>query len=504
MNLFDRFISYLSPTAGARRARARVVERVISKYSRGYDGGSKGRRTGGWTTGSTSANTEIQGNLVTLRNRARDLVRNDPFAARAVQAYVANIVGPGIIPTPAHRTDSRSKAAADLWRKWAESTQCDFEGRHDFYGLQSMICRALVESGEVLVRRIRTRSASKLAVPLQLQILESDFLDVFRNNVSLPEGGYILQGIEFDSTGKRVAYWLYRHHPGDVAFPLAGLVSDRVPVEEIMHIYRADRPGQVRGVTWLAPILLRLRDFNEFEDAHLVRQKIAACFTAFTIDAEPALDTAENPTSDLTDRVEPGMIMNLPPGKDVKFGNPPGVEGYGEYSRAQLRAMAAGLNMPYEVFSGDLSQVNYSSGRMGWLEFHRNIQQWVYGLIIPQVCDPTWRWFIEAARISEPKADGVVADWTPPRREMINPTEEVKAALTAIRGGIQTRSDFIRSMGNDPDRVYSELKSDNDTADKLGLVLDSDARKVTQVGQIQQLPQPADSSSDDKKGAASA
>jgi lambda family phage portal protein len=308
-----------------------------------------------------------------------------------------------------------------------------------------------------------------------------------RNNLTTPQGGYIRQGVEFDANSKRVAYWLFKRHPGDVGLPLGGLVSERIPAEEVTHVFRVDRPGQSRGATWFSPILLKMRDFNDYEDAQLIRQKIAACFSVFTMDAEPSIDTAANATSDLADRVEPGMIMNLPPGKDVKFGNPPGVEGYGDYARAQLRSIAAGLNLPYEVLTGDLSQVNFSSARMGWLEFQRSIHQWTYGMFIPQFCDPLWFWFIEAAALVNSKVDGVAATWTPPRREMINPSEEVKAAITAIRAGIQTRSDFIRSLGNDPLEVYSELQSDNEIADEMGLTLDSDPRKITQVGQLQMI-----------------
>lgn len=488
MSWVDRVVSFFSAEKGARRARARQVERIYSSHSRGYDGAASGRRTGGWTTSSTSANTELQGSLIQLRNRARDMVRNDAWAARAVQAFAANLVGPGIVPVPKHKTDNRAARAQKLWKQWAETTACDFNGRQDFYGIQAQVARSLFESGEVLVRRYRLGAGTKNPVPLQLQVLESDFLDSVRNNLTTTEGGYIIQGVEYDKDGRRVAYWLFKRHPGDIGLPLGGLVSERVPASEILHIYRIDRPGQNRGASWFSPILLKLRDFNEYDDAQLMRQKIAACFSVFTIDAEPMMDTGEQPVSDLVDRVEPGMIKNLAPGQDVKFASPPGVDGYGEYARGVLRAIAAGLNMPYEVLTGDLSQVNFSSARMGWLEFHRNLQQWTWGMFIPQLCDPTWSWFVEAAVLVDPKVDGVDVAWTPPRREMINPTDEIKAAVTAIRAGLQTRSDFIRSLGNDPAEVNAELKADQVAADDLGLVLDSDPRLMTQVGQAQIQP----------------
>lgn len=486
MNWLDKVISFVSPNRGASRARSRRIEKILSSPSRrGYDGASAGHRTGGWRAASTSANTEIQGALFNLRNRARDLVRNDPYAARAVQAFSGNLIGPGIVPKCTHKTDSRAKAAQALWKQWAETTACDFYGHQNIYGLQAQAARALFESGEVIVRRLRLPASIQNPVPLQIQILEADYLDSNRNNLTTAEGGWILQGVEYDKTARIVAYWLFKRHPGDIGLPLGGLVSERVLASEIQHVYRPDRPGQNRGATWFAPILLKLRDFNDYEDTQLMRQKIAACFAVFTMDAEPAMEPQESPASEEGNRVEPGLIMNLPPGRDVKFGNPPGVDGYGDYSKNVLRGIAAGLNMPYEILTGDLSNVNFSSGRMGWLEFHRNLQQWTWSLFVPQFCDPIWEWFISAAMLVNPKTEDVEVEWTPPRREMINPADEVKAAIAAIRAGVKTRSEFIRSQGDDPDQIDAELAADNQRADQLGLILDSDPRKLTQVGMFQ-------------------
>lgn len=491
-NLLDRLLSYLSPTAGARRARSRAVERVMNAHGRrSYDGASSGRRTGGWSTGSTSANTELQGSLINLRNRARDLVRNDPFAARAVQGFAGNLVGHGIVPSPKHKTKTRSDLATLYWQQWGETTACDFHGRHDFYGLQAQIARAIFESGEVLIRRMRLPASAPSPIPLQLQVLESDYLDAMRNNVTTAQGGYILQGVEHDGDGRVVAYWLFKRHPGDVGLPLGGLVSERVDASEIQHIFRADRPGQNRGASWFAPVLLKLRDFNEYEDAQLMRQKIAACFSVFTMDAEPPVDPDGTGQVPLTDRIEPGMIMNLTPGKDVKFAAPPGVDGYGEYSKTVLRSIAAGLSLTYELLTGDLSNMSFSSGRLGWLEFHRSLQQWTWGMFIPQVCDPVWGWFIEAARLKDPKVDEVTAEWAPPKREMIDPEAEVKAAIIGIRAGLNTRSAFIRSQGDDPARIDAELAADKANAAKLGLVLDSEPEQTTQIGMLQMEPKPA-------------
>ncbi|MDZ4678405.1 MAG: phage portal protein [Oligoflexia bacterium] len=482
-NFLDKAISFVSPTVGVRRARARLLEKTLSDFSkRKYEGATSSHRTGGWLTSNTSANAETHGILPRLRDRSRDLVRNNPYASRAIQIISANTIGTGIIPNAKSKNQNQSLKISGLWKKWAETTECDADGVNDFYGLQTLVMRTIAESGEVLVRRRRRFSQDKTTVPFQLQILEPDFIDTFREGKISNSGNYIIQGIEFDVLGRRVAYYLYKEHPGNNALVTSfGLQSSRVDASEILHLYRVDRPGQVRGVPWSAPIMLKLRDFDEFEDAQIVRQKIAACFAAFIRDIETPVDLTSAQTS-LGDKIEPGAIEALPPGKDITFPNPPQLSDYAQFSSITLHAIAIGFGIPYEALTGDLSQVNFSSGRMGWLEFQRNIEQWRWNLIIPRFCDPIWQWFLEAASLLGNDITGIVATWTPPRREMIDPAKEVSATRDAIRSGLLTQSEAIRQQGYDPEQQFEEMNQDNQRLDSLGLILDSDPRKTSQAG----------------------
>lgn len=174
---------------------------------RTYEGAKVTRRTSGWYAPSTGPNAEIQGDLVTLRNRHRSLVRDNPWAKRARDAIVNNVIGAGIV------TQWSSPSRQQRWRDWWESTECDADGLTNGYGLQALVMRTLVESGEVLVYR-RRRCGPRGRVPLQLQVREPDYLDHSRNE-ALPEGGRITQGVQFDAQGRRVGYWLFLDHPGE-------------------------------------------------------------------------------------------------------------------------------------------------------------------------------------------------------------------------------------------------------------------------------------------------
>lgn len=486
MNALDRVIAAVAPRAALKRAQARMALNIV----RAYEGASKGRRTDGWRTRSTSANSEIRKALPLLRDRARDLVRNNPYAARGVGVIAANLVGYGVKTAIQAPNKKAAKTLQAAWLAWAESTECDADGMHDLYGLQELVARGIVESGEMLVRRRWRRASDGLTVPMQLQVLEPDFLDTSREG-ALSNGNVIIQGIEIDKLGRRVAYYLFDEHPGDGwSFSRGSFTSHRVPAADILHVYRMDRAGQLRGVSWFSPVILRLRDFDEYEDAQLVRQKIAACFTAFVYDAEVASEsTGASGDMDLSERLEPGAIEFLPPGKTITMNAPPTVQGYSEYTSVSLHAIAAGLGVPYESLTGDYSQVNFTSGRMGRAEFHALLDVWQWKMFVPRMCGGVFGWFVEAALLAGLPAQGATAKHIAPRRTLVDPTREVPSIIKAVRAGLQSMPNAIREMGIEPETMLDEIANWNSDIDRLKIVLDSDPRKTSAAGLTQARPE---------------
>ncbi len=481
MNLLDRAIGLVAPAAALRRAQARAG---LAMLARAYEGARIGRRTEGWVVAGTSANAEIGTAIARLRDRTRDLVRNNPYAAKAVQAVVSNLVGTGILPR-ARSGDAKGNAAADqLWARFAET--CDADGLTDFSGLQALIVRAMVESGECLVRIRERRIEDGLAVPLQLQLLEPDHLDAGKTD-ELPGGGFVVQGVEFDALGRRRAYWLYPVHPGEVAmFRRAALVSQPVPAASVLHLFDRLRPGQVRGVPWFAPVILKLRDLDDYDDAELVRKKIEACFAAFVTGSDDE-ETLGRASADADCRrvesFEPGMIEYLAPGKDVKFATPSHAGGYAEYMRVQLHAIAAGVGLTYELLTGDLSQVNYSSIRAGLLEFRRRMEALQWQLLVPGLCRPVWQRFVATGQAIGALPEGTIdAEWTAPRFEAVDPLKDIQADILAVRAGLMTLKEAIARQGYDPAHVLAEIGATNAELDRLGIVLDTDPRKATKTG----------------------
>jgi lambda family phage portal protein len=483
---FDRFTSSFAPRWTLNRLRARAA---MDTFARHYEAAQPGRRTAGWTRTAGDADILIRAALFELRMHARDLIRNNSWARRGQRTIANNTAGTGIVPKAIGVDDSTAREALALWQTWAGSTECESEGRHTFYGIQHLAMKTIVESGEVLIRRRYRKAKDALTIPLQLQVLEPDFLDHSKNFQTSDAGGPIIAGVEFDLIGRRAAYWLFEQHPGSGRNAEA---SKRIPADQILHVFYTERPGQTRGISWLATAILNLKDLDGYDDAELMKQKIAACFAAFVTDVDGAMAPVgeKDPDDELVETFEPGMIQKLPAGKDIKFGNPPAVTS-DTFANRNLRKVAAGLGVTYEDLTGDYSQVNFSSARMARLAHWANVHDWQWNMLIPLLCMGVWDWAMEAAVIAGELKEAPGSDWVAPPMPMIEPDKEGLAYQRLVRTGVMTYSQMVREQGGDPDTHWEEYAADQKKLDALKIKLDSDVRAVSAAGQVQMEPAPA-------------
>ena len=468
-----------------------------------YDGAGRGRRTLAWQVGNPSAVAALAFAQDSLRAKSRDLVRRNPWAAAGIDAFVANAIGTGIKPQSMVSNPALRESIHALWRDWC--IDADAAGLTDFYGLQTLACRALLEGGECLVRLRWRRSEDRLPVALQLQVLEPEHLPMTRNH-ALPSGNVIRAGIEFDSLGRRVAYHLYRSHPGDGALaPMSGsggLDTVRIKADDIIHLFRPLRPGQIRGEPWLARALVKLHELDQYDDAELVRKKTAAMFAGFITHVSPddplMGEGAPDAQGAALAGLEPGTLQLLEPGEDVKFSEPADVgSSYDSFMRQQFRAVAAAMGITYEMLTGDLTQVNYSSIRAGLLEFRRRCEAFQHSVIVHQLCRPIWTaWMDQAVLEGTLTMAGYTrrarayraVKWVPQGWQWVDPQKEFNSMVTAIRAGLLSRAEAVSAFGYDVEDIDREIASDNARADGLGLQFDSDPRQDHGAGNSSNQP----------------
>ncbi|MBR8393497.1 phage portal protein [Burkholderia cenocepacia] len=451
-----------------------------------------GARAKSWRTSSAGPNAAAVQNLPLLRSRARDAIRNDPWAKTAIARLVSNTIGNGIQAHPQHPNDAVRKMQKQLWEDSCE--EIDADDLFDMAGVQTLAARAFFSDGEVLVCRQFRRPSEGLAVPMQIRLFEGDLLPMEKNEI-VPSGGEIINGVEFDADGRRVAYHLLRRHPGEYGRAgMANMQTVRVPATEIAHVFLPLRPGQVRGVPELSTVLLRLKSLDNFDDAVLFRQEVSNLFAGFVTKppAEPGVMGDPVTGSEMRYDVdgfspvvslEPGSMQELAPGEDVKFAEPPGAgTDYGPFMRQQLMAAAASVGMPYEVMTGDLRDVSDRVLRVILNEFRRSIEQIQWNVFIHQFCRKVWRWWVDACAWSgampmadyyRRRRDYLRVRWVPQGWPYIHPVQDVTAKRMEIRSGLASRTGAVLSRGDDPEQVDQENADDLARERRLGIRYDT-------------------------------
>jgi len=441
--------------------------------ARGFDAAGGGRRWEGART-VDGLNAAILAGATTAARRAGWYARNNPWVAAAVDSLVGNVVGAGIKPQSTHPDRAVRERLQTLWLRWTDHAAPD--GLADFYGLQAMAVRAMVESGESFARLRVASDASGLPLHLELLDREQVPMDLHRE---IGGGARIRAGIEFDAAGRRGAYRVLSSRPGD---PLGCRRMDplRVPAADCLHLFKPLAAGQLRGITWLAPVLLRLHELDQFEDAALVKAKVAALFTGFITDPDGTAGglSGTNAGGALTVGMEPGSLIPLPPGTDIRFSNPTEHDAYAPFVKNHLRAVAAGLGLPYELVSGDLEGVTYSSIRAGLIEFRRRVEQLQHNVVVHLFCRPVWERFVRLAVLTgelpardfDRNPDAYLGcEWLPPKFDYVDPMKDVQAEIMAIGAGLKSRSQAISERGYDAEQVDAEIAADRERAEGLGL-----------------------------------
>jgi lambda family phage portal protein len=466
-----------------------------------YDAVSRSARLANWKYNNSGPNSTITGALDVMQGRSRDMVRKNGLADGALEKMVDNYIGSGIKPLFKTADPEFNKFLAKAWRRWTK--EADANGEYDYYGLQALAARSMFEAGDVFKRfrpRRRGDMRSAMSVPLQLQVLESEFCPVSKNE-TLGAGRIIQCGIEFDAIGRKTNYWMYREHPYDMNLRRMSLgIPVPIPASQIVHVKSVKRPGMVRGEPWLARVLVKLNDLDKYDDAQLVRQQIAAMFAGFVspdIAGQFATEGDPDDNGVAVGDLEPGSMHAVAPGAEVRFSQPPSVgESYEAFNRQQHRYIAVAVGGLYEELSGDFTSGNDRTWRAAFNSFKRKMERLQYSIFVFQMCEPVlWQWAamgIVSGIISPPAGvtieDICDADWFGPAFDYINPVQDIEAQRAEIRAGLSSRAQMVSRRGYDVEDIDNENSTDNARTDRLGLIYDSNAKHVSNAGVTQARP----------------
>lgn len=430
---------------------------------RSFDAATGGRRGSSFRAfGSTGPETLAA--AAPLRSRARHAFSNNGYIANGVGAIVAEAVGAGIEPASAHPDTNLREPLNQVFLSFAELA--DAEGMTDFRGVVAQMVLACIKDGESFAVIEEDRNG------ITVRVIPAEMVDESKT-ADLPGGGYIAAGVEFDARGRRVAYHIQPHRPTEL-FPTAGQPV-RVPASDVLHLMRPLGPGQVRGVSWLAPILLTVNEFDQLQDALLVGAKVAAMFAGFVRDPNDLGGSAHDALQAIEDAggLTPGGIYDIG-NKEMTFNSPNEARDSIAFAKLTLGQIAAGLGIPQHLLDGDLSNANYSSLRAGLLPFRQKVEQFQYHQIVPQVLAPLWRRVITRAYVAgdldlPDLAPAFKVEWLTPRAMQVDPQKDTAALVAQIEAGLTSRTKAVASMGWNVADLDAERAAERQREAELGL-----------------------------------
>jgi len=500
----DKAVETFAPGWAVRRAKARQM-------MRGYEGAQTNRLTGP-KPANRPADQEMIGidGADAARAWGRQFARDNAYAWGVSDTIVASVVGTGIKTQSCLETqDGEDVELINEVRDEAFNAWCkvaDINGKMSFEEMQALAQREIVEAGEVFFRKVMVpldHNGVKRPVPFALEMIEADRIATDRDTWQFrgSDGRRVIRGVELDELNTPIAYWVYPHHPADTYVSRQEPI--RIPADQIIHLYRQDRVGQTRGVTWYAPAMQWMRDLKTYLDNEMQAGAIASCFTAFVSSASPmpssfgapSTASATDANGNQYDYLEPGKIMYGAPGEGIQVVNPSRPNSGAEpWINLMLRGIAVGTGLSYEIVARDFSQTNYSSNRASQLEDRRRFRRW-QKFMIEHLCQPVWREFCSSAsmigKFGFPSMAYVVEDvdrycpatFAPPRWEWVDPVAEQQSSENAINAFQSTFEAELGGKGDNWRYIFYQRAKEEKLLKQLGLVSPSAERAALAAAQ---------------------
>lgn len=480
---------------------ANFITRLFSRKKnlesqRLFKAASPSRLTDGWTMMPQPVNYTVRAALRQLVARSRESWENNPYVKRFVDVLTSNVIGHlGIQPFPMIQSSLKPNTLDDevnllvqsRFNDWAEHS-ADIAERITFTEMQRLALKTLAIDGEVFIRLYRNAA---LPQGFALQFIDGQYVDLMFEK-TLPNGNYIMQGIEYDSQNREIAFHVYQ--PKDQSsyssYAPQGVGEHlRIPASEMLHIFIPFRVDQRRGIPMTANALEQLKILDGYIEAGLVAARVGAANCGFfsTIGGEEqTIADNQSLNGSLSFDAEPGTFRQLPNGvKLEQFKADYPNTSFQPFVKTLLRQIASGLGISYTSLANDIESVNYSSIRQDALT-DREMYRVLTNALVAQFVRPVYDAWLKVQLLSGTLQ---LATKTNPKTfnpkhyqqfkavrfagrpfPSIDPQKDANSHALEIANGIRSRSDLIRTeMGREPDQVWQEIASENAKLAKLGL-----------------------------------
>lgn len=443
-----------------------------------YGAGQENRLVASMQASILSANQEVAAAIRLGRARARALVQNNGYAAGFVAEVVNNVVGPdGIQLRAQNRTLTGQLATATndeierAWTAWDVPEVASMDGHDGWTEIQQLAVETMVVDGEAFVREVK---GADNPFGYALELIDADLLDETFNRQAGDGRNEIRMGVELTTRGRPVAYHFWTRHPSEVG----ARARVAIPAEEVRHLFVRRRPGQVRGMTWFAPVLLPFYMLGEYEVAEITAARWAAMKLGIW-EPGPDADADESEPEEVQLEAQPGELLKGPQGYTLKQFDPQHPNAAAStFLSVILRGIGRGLGASYLTLTGDLTAANYSSMRAGLLperDHWRRLQRWLSRTLHRRVYAS---WLEMALLAGALRVDSRLASqyadvtWRPRGWQWVDPLKDVQAIERKIKLGLDTRTAAAADEGRDYEEIVDELHDEQEYADQEGVDVD--------------------------------
>lgn len=518
MNIIDKFVEAVNPSAALRRQNDRIkLELIRSFKNSGYDesGASRNKNSmRGWLASSKSPQEDIDRNIPILRQRSRSLYMSAPLAVSAIKTNRTNIVGEGLrlkSTIDAAFLRMTPEAAAEWQRNterefelWADSKFCDSTRVNNFYEIQQVACLSWLMNGDACALVEYERPTPAFPYGLRVHLIEADRVSTPHTsgtavNLYATEsttGNRIFNGVEVTDAGRVVAYHICSTYPNSQLraakkWQRVKAFGDKTGTPNVLMIFEAERAEQYRGVPYLAPVIESLKQLTRYSEAEMMAAVINGFFTVFITSEGNSGEMGFTGVLDDEDRVSdddlnyelgPGMVNVLKPGEKIEIADSKRPSSnFDAFTTALAKYVGAALEIPVELLIKSFNS-SYSASRAALLEAwkaFRMKRKW----LAADFCQPLYEIFLtEAIANGRIKAPGFFLDpaikkaycraqWNGPAPGMLDPVKEATAAEKRIAIGVSTRQrESIEMTGTDFDANVAQLARENQLMKEAGLV----------------------------------
>jgi lambda family phage portal protein len=473
----------------------------------GYDSAKETRLTEGWTPGDAGPSIIHQQDATSLRNRCRDLYRNNPIARSAIDAYKANVVECGITPDPMLPDGGDRNLWLAAWEHWA-AKEADATGQQHLNEMQGLWLQEVLIAGGCIVHPIvlPSRKSRGRSIPLTIELIPEERISNdsdFMHGHTIAKGHQIIRGVEIDAIGKPVAYWIKPTAPNDLTSTFA--TPERIPAEQLEYGFIKDRIGEYRGFSILAAVVQLLWSLDYYTDNEMMASAIKSCYAA-VITTETPIDgisdgeDTEDDNGNAFEALQPGIVAHLKPGEDIS-GIGPNVPGGDStpWLMMILRAIASGSDLSYETLTRDHTKGSFSSTRQSAnadKRRFRKMQKFVINHFLSPIYPLFVEWAVQAglegfptpAQFAAERDEWLKVKWRRPGWASVNPVDDAKAFQIERENGVASRGSYLADRSGTVEEVFDDLQREDEAAKEKGIIVDGTNGTITQ----QQEPNAAE------------